>query len=393
MKIKNKQKGFTLLELLLVIATIGVLAAIVLLAINPNRQISQARNAEKRAEINSIYKALEQYIIDVGSYPPGITTTLQDICNTGLEQVGGETNCSGKVDLRVLVPTYLSNIPSDPQGNNYGVALNINNNRALVYSRGELGQTISVNNLIDVDAEAYLSLVEIADNQSLEPAVRYAITKFVVNLKNDGMWNNLQASNILVGAKTLNGALIPLKGPAPTNFNFIPSDYNRKTGLIGNSTQSKYLDSNLRASDTTTKFHMSAYMSTGLQSSSCAMGRTDSNGFHTWICGRTGGYANKAYPFSGPNPTNITGFIGHFRDGSGQAINKRQDGVTVSNDTAASYQMDNGTFKVFAWDVNGTLSNFTNSRIAFYSIGGTVDLAKLDQRITALITELNSIIQ
>ena len=111
MKQNKKRKGFTLLEILLVIAAIGILAAIVLVAINPTRQINQARQAVINSEKNAIVKAIEQYVIDNQTYPIDITETSKAICNNTVT-----TNCA---NLSILVPTYIANIPSD---NTYTVA-------------------------------------------------------------------------------------------------------------------------------------------------------------------------------------------------------------------------------------------------------------------------------
>ena len=117
---QNKRKGFTLLEILLVIAAIGILAAIVLIAINPTRQINQARQASINSEKNAIAKAIEQYVIDNQTYPADITETSKAICNNTVT-----TNCA---NLSSLVPTYIANIPS---GNTYTVAKG-NDGRAYV---------------------------------------------------------------------------------------------------------------------------------------------------------------------------------------------------------------------------------------------------------------------
>jgi hypothetical protein len=95
----------------------------------------------------------------------------------------------------------------------------------------------------DADAQAYITAVETADRQALEAGVRTAINDFVVGCKADGIWDAIKASCIMAGARTLTGALVPLKGTAPTNYNFVPGDYNRKTGLVGDGS-SKNLNSN-----------------------------------------------------------------------------------------------------------------------------------------------------
>ena len=73
----------------------------------------------------------------------------------------------------------------------------------------------------DTDAGNYIQAVEAADGQALEAATRQAINNFVVGCKQDGIWSAIKASCILAGARTLNGALVPLVGTAPTNNNFV----------------------------------------------------------------------------------------------------------------------------------------------------------------------------
>ncbi|HLB61016.1 MAG TPA: type II secretion system protein [Patescibacteria group bacterium] len=111
---KNFQKAFTLVELLVVIGILAILTAVVLVAVNPARQLQQARDTERRAEINAILSAITAYIADpdnLGAVPS--TGGTIDTCPT-MSTVGTDT---GNVNLSTdLVTLYIADIPIDPSG-------------------------------------------------------------------------------------------------------------------------------------------------------------------------------------------------------------------------------------------------------------------------------------
>jgi membrane-bound inhibitor of C-type lysozyme len=249
---------------------------------------------------------------------------------------------------------------------------------------------------LDPDAAAYIAAVQTADGAALERAVKVALNDFVLGCKSAGIWDAIKASCIMAGARTLAGALVPLKGPAPTNFNFVSGDYNRKTGLKGNGS-TKYLDSNRAGNaDPLADFHAAVWQ-TELQSSffgpllasrlptspdnSSQIIDSDEGNHYQVLCR---GVSPALIGLRSPRIANRL-----------VAISLSSTTLTIKYanaiDTETITPVDSvGT----TWQVlgRGSGERFSNARLSFYSIGEAIDLAALDTRVSALMTAIDGAI-
>jgi prepilin-type N-terminal cleavage/methylation domain-containing protein len=124
---RSRESGFTLVELLIVIAVIAILAAAVYAALNPQKRFQDARDARRVTDANAILSALKLYQIDnkgndfmainyltVGNvYMIGAATGACNsvTCDTPVSSFNSCINISGLVSTG-----YLGAMPISPSG-------------------------------------------------------------------------------------------------------------------------------------------------------------------------------------------------------------------------------------------------------------------------------------
>lgn len=143
---EGRKKGFTLIEILVVIGIIAILAAVVIVALNPARQFAQARNSQRWSNANTVLNAVGQRLADNrGNWPttggcPALPSTATTI-----------GTAVGNFDLSVcVVPTYISTMVIDPTSGGsaastgYQISRGVDGRITVTAPLAELSEVISV---------------------------------------------------------------------------------------------------------------------------------------------------------------------------------------------------------------------------------------------------------
>jgi len=153
--LKNKTKGFTLIEILLVIAILSVLLVVVFASLNPAGRLMDSRNARRWNDINQVLTSLHECIVDNdGNLTTcGLSSTLA-VSQIGTCATGGATLCTGaeaaclNFDGVTELDSYLSSFPKDPTDGSdvtTGYTVSVANGIVTVNScSAEGGEVISV---------------------------------------------------------------------------------------------------------------------------------------------------------------------------------------------------------------------------------------------------------
>jgi prepilin-type N-terminal cleavage/methylation domain-containing protein len=107
MKNNNKQRsGFTLIEILIVVAIIAILASVVLVGLGPTQQAG--RDARRISDLREVQNGLELYYNKCGYYPGPVN------CGTGWGSSGAYSDLTSASGPLIGSGIGVSTVPNDP---------------------------------------------------------------------------------------------------------------------------------------------------------------------------------------------------------------------------------------------------------------------------------------
>jgi len=317
-----------------------------------------------------------QTVIPLRLFKSAIAVKTDDFAGS----VGGSIQTDNLGQLNPIMDRFVIGATGDTSGPSAG----FNTFESIRYYRRRLPNPKQQALTLTDEAVEYIDAVEEADGALLEDGVKQAYRNFIYGCKADGIWDSIKSSCIMAGARTFRGAIIPLKGNSPTNFNFISTDYDRKTGLKGDGS-TKYLNSNRNNNaDPQNNRHKSVYVTAApsVNGGFIGAGLTQTGADHiaraSTILARS---VNTTFD-NHTAPISSIGLMGISRDlSSSFKFRAANNTLTFSR---ISLSPLNQTSIVFGRDSVPQ----TDARLAFYSIGESINLELLDTRVSTLMTEL-----
>jgi len=245
----------------------------------------------------------------------------------------------------------------------------------------------------DPDALTYLAAVAAADGAPVEVGVAVAVDDFITALKADGLWSSIGSSCLLCGPRTLAGALVPLRGDAPTAYSFADGDHSRTAGLTGDGAstylylsgvhpegpvqnsahQALYITS--QTASASYKTHIREYDGPEAGDGSTQISQSATNAYIR--CRSLGDATVSESP-----PTGLTA----INRSNSSAFEFRRGGTSSTLNVASTGITDNNAF-IYRFS-----SVYSDITLAFYSIGTSLDLAKLDSHISSYVTAIGAAI-
>jgi len=183
LKIKSSISGFTVIEVLIVVAFVGIMATAVI-GMNINPSIQKGRDAKRKQDLSKLTRIFEDYYNDKSYYPPAAAGSLTEA------QWGNSFS------------PYISTLPSDPlgSGHQYYYDTNTNQDYYVVYAKLE--------NLSDQDIE------RVGCSSGCGPTLSY---NYVVHSPNIIMIAGLPSMEYIGGGGGGGGGPTSTPTPLPTS--------------------------------------------------------------------------------------------------------------------------------------------------------------------------------